>query len=119
MHRLALALVALVVFTAYTLSVAAQHSLLGFLSDHARGGWSLQVFLDLCVAATSFWVIGVADARRRAIRPWPYLLLTPLLGSIAILAYLVHRELRAPAGERSRTSTRPASDGSRVPGPGQ
>lgn len=95
MSRLALALAAFVAFTAYTLSVAAQHSLLGFLADHARGGWSLQVFLDLCVAAGSFWVVGVADARARGIRPWPYLALTPLLGSIAILAYLVHRAAKA------------------------
>lgn len=94
MSRLALALAAFVAFTAYTVSVATQHSLLGFLSDHARGGWSLQVFLDLCVAAASFWVVGVADARSRAIRPWPYLALTPLLGSIAILAYFVHRGLK-------------------------
>lgn len=95
MTRLALAVTALVAFTAYTLSVAAQHSLLGFLADHARGGWSLQVFLDLCVAAASFWVIGVPDARARGIRPSPYAVLTPLLGSIAILAYLVHRSARA------------------------
>jgi hypothetical protein len=99
MNRLALALAAFVAFTAYTIAVAAQHSLLGFLSDHARGGWSLQVFLDLCVAAASFWVVGVADARSRGIRPWPYVALTPLLGSIAILAYLVHRGMmeRRPA----------------------
>lgn len=94
MSRLALALAAFVAFTAYTVSVAAQHSLLGFLSDHLRGGWSLQVFLDLCVAAASFWVLGVPDARARGIRAWPYVALTPLLGSIAILAYLVHRGLK-------------------------
>ncbi len=91
MSRLALALAAFVAFTAYTISVAAQHSLLGFLADHARGGWSLQVFLDLCVAAVAFWVVGLPDARSRGIRAWPYVVLTPLLGSIAILAYFVHR----------------------------
>jgi hypothetical protein len=85
---------ALVTFTAYTLSVVVQHSLLGFLADHARGGWSLQVFLDLCVAAASFWVLGVPDARARGIRVWPYVALTPLLGSIAILAYFVQRSMK-------------------------
>lgn len=94
MRRLALPLAAFVAFTAYTISVAAQHSLLGFLDDHARGGWSLQVFVDLCVAAASFWVVGVPDARARGIRAWPYAALTPLLGSIAILAYFVHRGLK-------------------------
>ena len=94
MSRLALALAAFVVFTACTVSVAARHSLLGFLSDHARGGWSLQIFLDLCVAAASFWVVGVPDARAGGIRAWPYVALTPLLGSIAILAYVVHRSVK-------------------------
>lgn len=103
MTRLALTLVAFTAFTGYTLSVAAHHSLLGFLADHARGGWSLQVFLDLCVVAASFWVIGVPDARARGIRPWPYVALTPLLGSIAILGYLVHRSVR---GERGQGSSR-------------
>lgn len=105
MNRLALPLVALVAFTAYTLAVAAQHPLLGFLADHARGGWSLQVFLDLCVAAASFWVVGVPDARSRGIRAWPYVALTPLLGSIAILAYLVHRGMK----ERRAQEPLPAS----------
>jgi hypothetical protein len=101
MNKLALALAAFVVFTAYTLSVAAQHSLLGFLADHARGGWSLQVFLDLCVAAASFWVVALPDARARGIRAWPYAVLTPVLGSVAILAYFVHREVRARATARA------------------
>lgn len=109
MNRLALAIVAFVVFTAYTLTVVAEHSLLGFLADHARGGWSLQVFLDLCVAAAAFWVVGLGDARARGIRPWPYLALTPLLGSIAILAYLVHREVRARRPAPGISVVRPAA----------
>ena len=94
MTRIALAFAALAAFTVYTLTVAAQHSLLGFLADHARGGWSLQIFLDLCVAAACFWMVGVPDARSRGIRAWPYVALTPLLGSVAILAYLVHRSVK-------------------------
>ncbi len=108
MTRFAIAAAALVAFTAYTLSVAAQHSLLGFLADHARGGWSLQVFLDLGMAAASFWVVGVPDARARGIRAWPYAALTPVLGSIAILAYLVHRGLKDGRPARQPLPANPA-----------
>jgi hypothetical protein len=98
MSRIALSLVAFVAFTAYTVFVAVNHDLFGFLADHAKGGWSLQIFVDLVVAATSFWIVAVPDARARGIRVWPYVLLTPLLGSIAPLGYFIHRSLR----ERSR-----------------
>ena len=95
MSRVALSLVAFIAFTAYTLFVVANHSLFGFLADHAKGGWSLQILVDLVVAAGSFWVVAVPDARSRGMNPWPYVVLTPFLGSIAILAYFVHRSLRA------------------------
>ncbi len=94
MPRIALSLVAFVGFTAYTVLVAVNHGVLGFLADHEKGGWSLQIFVDLVVAATSFWIVAVPDARARGIRVWPYVALTPFLGSIALLAYFVHRGLR-------------------------
>ena len=97
MSRIALALIAFIAFTAYTVSVVVNHSLFGFLADHARGGWSLQIFLDLAVAATSFWIVAVPDARARGITVWPYVVATPFLGSIALLAYFVHRAARERA----------------------
>jgi hypothetical protein len=100
MNRIALSLAAFVTFTAYTLFVVANHSFLGFLADHQRGGWSLQIFVDLVVAATSFWIVAVPDARAQKINFWPYLVLTPFLGSIALLAYFVHRSVR----ERARSA---------------
>lgn len=95
MSRLALSTVAFVAFTAYTVFVAVNHDLFGFLDDHAKGGWSLQIFIDLVVAATSFWIVGVPDARQRKLNVWPFVVLTPFLGSIAILAYFVYRTFRA------------------------
>lgn len=95
MYRVALSIVAFVAFTAYTIFVVANHSLFGFLADHEKGGWSLQIFVDLVTAATCFWIVAVPDARSRGINAWPYVALTPFLGSIAILAYFVHRSIRA------------------------
>jgi len=58
--------------------------------------WS-QEFLDLCIALcfVSGWL--KRDARLRGASPWPYLVATPLLGSIAPLAYLVLRPARPDA----------------------
>jgi hypothetical protein len=94
MSRIVLAVAAFIAFTAYTLFVAMNYSIFGFLSDHVKGGWSLQIFIDLVVAATAFWVVAVPDARSRGIKVWPYVVLTPILGSIALLAYFVHRSVR-------------------------
>jgi hypothetical protein len=94
MNRIALSLVAFVTFTAYTLYVVVNHSFLGFLDDHAKGGWSLQIFIDLVCAAIAFWIVAVPDAKARKISPWPFVIATPFLGSIAIFAYFVYRSLK-------------------------
>jgi hypothetical protein len=94
MVRIALSVVAFLVFTVYTVTVIVNHSFLGFLADHAKGGWSLQIFLDLVCAAICFWIVGVPDAKSRKINPWPFVIATPFLGSIAIFAYFVYRSVR-------------------------
>lgn len=94
MSRIPLALVVFVVFTVYSLIVVANHGLSGLIDTHAEGGWAIQILLDLVLALTMFWVVAAPDARARGINFWPYLVLTPLLGSIAPLAYFVHRSLR-------------------------
>lgn len=107
MSKVALSVAAFVAFTAYTVIVAVNHSLLGFLADHARGGWSLQVFVDLVVAAACFWVVAVPDARARGIGVWPYVALTPFVGSIALLGYFVHRSLRQRQADAPTPSPAP------------
>lgn len=97
MYQVILALVAFVLFTVYSLTVAVSHGVDGLVATHAGGGWAIQILLDLVIAATSFWIVGVPDARARGLRVWPYVALTPLLGSIAILAYFVRRSLAARA----------------------
>ena len=114
MTRLILAILAFLAFTGYSVAVAVEHDLLGFLASHQQGGWHLQVFVDLVVATLGFWLLGLPDAKRRGITAWPYALAAPLTGSIALLAYLVHREwkaLREPelAQTPTRTSSAPAA----------
>ncbi len=92
--RLVLALVLFVAFTAYSVEVAIVHGPLGFLSVHEQGGWNLQVFLDLVLAILGFNVLAAPDAKRLGIPHWPYFVAMLALGSIGMLAYFVHRELR-------------------------
>lgn len=53
------------------------------------------MFLDLIIALGLVTTQLVPDARRRGMNPWPFVLGTVALGSIAPLAYLlVRRPLR-------------------------
>ncbi|EDM80432.1 hypothetical protein PPSIR1_41514 [Plesiocystis pacifica SIR-1] len=76
-------------FTAYTIAVIVAHGMPDFSTFDP---WNWQVFVDLCAAALAFFWLALPEAKRLGVPAWPYALLTPVLGSIAILAYLVHRE---------------------------
>lgn len=92
----ALALVALVPFTVFSLWVVATRGYTGFLVLAGRDAWALQMLIDLALAL----VIGVrwmrADARRRGIASWPYVLATVLVGSIGLLAYYLRSCFATP-----------------------
>ena len=95
MQKLVLAALILAAFTVYTLTVAANHGLFGFIDAHAEGGWHVQIILDLVLAVLAFFVLAVPDAKRHGISAWPYFFASIALGSIGVYAYLVHRQLRA------------------------
>lgn len=100
MLRLAAAVLVFVAFTSWSMLVTLEHGYWGFLDVALGGDWSSQVFVDLSIAI--FLLLGFMrpDARKRGL-PWlPYAIATMALGSIAPLAYMVHREwkaLRTPA----------------------
>jgi hypothetical protein len=81
----------LAVFGAFSTWVVATEGYLGFLALAGREWWALQMLIDLVVALmfAAGWMI--ADARKRQIAAWPYLVVTVFLGSIGILAYCVRR----------------------------
>lgn len=95
-----LALAILVPFTIYSSWVTYTQGYASFFTGPLTHPTWTQEFLDLCIALlfVSSWM--VADARRRGARAWPYLVLTPILGSIAPLMYLVMRPGVPPAEER-------------------
>jgi hypothetical protein len=69
-----------------------------------RAPWGAQVGLDLCIALSLVWTLLARDPRYRGERLWPWMLATLPLGSIAPLAFLLSRRLRAgePAARRER-----------------
>ncbi len=90
--RLVSLIVLFVVFTGWSLSVVASQGFTGFLTLSAREPWAAQMLVDLTISLLVAWSWLRPDARARGINPWPYLLATLPLGSIAVLAYLIHRE---------------------------
>ena len=97
--RKVLPLLAFAVFSTYTLWVALQHGVLGFLTLAGREPWALQLLLDLCVSLcfVAAWVRK--DARRFGI-PWiPYVVGIVLCGSVGTLAYMVHRGFAKPVAD--------------------
>ena len=93
-------------FTLFSTMVIARHGYFGFITLALREPWGMQMLLDLAIAVFMVGTWLRRDARSRGINPVPYLVALPFLGSIAALAYLVHRgyadtDARAPEITRS------------------
>ena len=93
-YKNAIVALVLIAFTALSVWVALHHGYFGFLRLARRDDWALQMLVDLAIAL--FFVGGAIrrDAPRRGIEPWPYFVALPLVGSIAALVYLLHRETK-------------------------
>jgi hypothetical protein len=95
--RLAVLLVVFVAFTAWSVSILAGQGLGGLSMLLGREPWAAQLLVDLALALVVAWSWMRHDARARGIPAWPYMVATAAVGSVAVLAYLIHREL---AGRR-------------------
>ena len=78
-------------FLAYSLWVAATHGPLGWLTLAGRDPWALQLLLDLAIALFVVGGLVVRDAKARGRNPWPWVVGTALLGSIAPMIYALVR----------------------------
>lgn len=92
--RLALIAVVLIVFTGWSLSIVADEGLIGLANLLQTRAWGRQVFVDLCIALSVAWAFLRPEAKRLGLPLWPYLVATPFVGSISLLVFLLHRELR-------------------------
>lgn len=93
--RLPVLLAVFVVFVAYSVTVIATDGPVGFLTLAWRERWAMQMLVDLALALSVAWVWLRRDAAARGLPAWPYQLATVALGSVGVLAYLVHREVVA------------------------
>jgi hypothetical protein len=90
-------LLVLVAFVTYTTIVALDYGLVGFIEAIVENSAVLQVLFDLMISASIALAFVYGDARRRGLPFWPYFVATVALGSIGLLAYLVHRTWRGLA----------------------
>lgn len=88
--------VILAAFTAFSLWVIGRDGLGGLLAVVGREPWGLQLLLDLAISLTFALGWVRADARRLGIASWPFVAAAPLVGSIAVLAYVVRRGAVTP-----------------------
>jgi hypothetical protein len=83
-------------FTALTVYAVATQGYFGFyeatLGFVTSSIWGAQVVVDFVVALTIAMGWMIKDAREQGLPYWPYVAATLVLGSIAPLAYLIHRE---------------------------
>jgi hypothetical protein len=108
MKKIAVPLVVLLAFSAFSLWVVATKGYFGFLTLARDEPWGLQVLLDVCIACVLYSTWMVRDARERKLPVAPYLVAMLFLGSIGALAYLVHRGLQAAKKETAGAPEPPA-----------
>lgn len=94
--RKILLLAVLLPFTAFSAWVVMEYSYLEIFTDHFVKPTGMQVIIDLVIAVGLAMLWMIADARKRGITVWPFLLVSLTLGSIGPLSYLVWRETKAP-----------------------
>jgi hypothetical protein len=102
--RLTVLVVLFLAFTGWTLSVVASSGPIGFIPLLGREPWAAQMFVDLFIALFVAWSWLRHDAKARGIPAVPYFIGTLAFGSIAVLAYLIHRELVGRRSPHPQTS---------------
>ena len=94
-----------VAFLAFTLWVIESVGYVGFFEQTLASPVGIQLLVDLVISLSLalLWMRG--DSKTSGVPLAPYLVLTLVLGSVGVLSYLLHREVRA---QRSMRTSRPA-----------
>lgn len=93
--RLAVLIVVFVAFTSWSFFIVATQGVGAIVPLLVREPWAAQFFVDLSIALLVAWSWLRPDAKRHGIPAVPYIIGTIALGSISVLAYLIHREFAA------------------------
>ena len=90
--RVAMIGVVILAFGGLTGKALWEVGLWGIIEPHFRSWGAAQVFTDLVIMGLLGCVAMVADARRRGVAAWPWVVLTLATGSFGPLIYLLVRE---------------------------
>lgn len=102
--RLLILIAIFLAFSAWSLTIAIGHGALGFLEVAGREPWAGQMLVDLGISLFVAWSWLRHDAKAKGIPAWPYIVGTITLGSIGLLAYLIHREWVSRTARLAATS---------------
>lgn len=97
--RKILAIALLIPFALLTAYAVARVGYIGIFDYHRHSPAGWQVFTDLVIALLLVLVWLIPDARERGRSPWPWVVMTLLLGSFGPLLYLA-LEKSPPSGSR-------------------
>jgi hypothetical protein len=89
MNRRLLAAIVLVPFLAYSLWVALTCGFMDLFDVAAREPWAAQLLLDLVITSAFSVQWMIRDARVAGRNPWPFVVATLAVGSVAVLVYIV------------------------------
>lgn len=95
--RLVALLLVTLAFGALSLVALMDVGYLGIFEPHFQSWGGAQVFADLVIVCLLACIWMFRDAPARGLVAWPFILLTLTAGSFGPLAYLILRELKAPA----------------------
>lgn len=88
-NRRYLALILFIPFALLTVYAVQQVGYIGVLDYHRHSPAGWQVFADLVIALILILAWLIPDARQAGRNPWPWVIITLVLGSIGPLLYLL------------------------------
>jgi hypothetical protein len=90
--RIALLLLILLAFGAYSVYVMWDFGYLGIWRAGFANAAALQILLDLVITCLLISAWMLVDARERGLKAWPFVGITLAAGSFGPLLYLLYRE---------------------------